>query len=156
MSRLSQQIFTDAGLNILAQAETGQILTITRIVVGSGVLQTENQVYPLTQLVQWQADVTITRKLFQSVGKLLVSGVLVEAHMAQAQTTAPGGGGGAVTHDVENIALPVEPPEPAPRAVGAPFQLRELGIMARIGAGPEQLYCASNVFTDPPDTVTPG
>lgn len=40
---------------------------------------------------------------------------------------------------------------------GAAFQLRELGVMAKIGAtGTEKLYCAANVFADPPDTVTPG
>jgi hypothetical protein len=39
---------------------------------------------------------------------------------------------------------------------GPAFSLRELGIMAKIGAGPEQLYSVSNVFGEPPDTVTPG
>jgi len=39
---------------------------------------------------------------------------------------------------------------------GAPYSLRELGIMAKIGTGTEQLYTVANVFADVPDTITPG
>lgn len=39
---------------------------------------------------------------------------------------------------------------------GAAFSLRELGVMAKIGAGAEQLFSVSNVYADAPDTVTPG
>lgn len=40
-------------------------------------------------------------------------------------------------------------------AAPAAFQLRELGIQAHIGAEADRLYCASNVYTDPPDTIDP-
>lgn len=38
---------------------------------------------------------------------------------------------------------------------GSTWSLKELGVMAKIGAGPEQLYTVSNVYADPADTVTP-
>ena len=37
----------------------------------------------------------------------------------------------------------------------APFFLKEVGIMAHIGAEADQLYSVANVFTDPPDYIDP-
>jgi hypothetical protein len=35
------------------------------------------------------------------------------------------------------------------------FYLKELGVLAHIGAEADQLYCVANVFTDPPDYIDP-
>jgi len=35
------------------------------------------------------------------------------------------------------------------------FELREVGVMARIGNEPDRLYCVANCFLEPPDTVSP-
>jgi len=40
-------------------------------------------------------------------------------------------------------------------AAPAAFALREIGIQAHIGAEADRLYSASNVYTDPPDTIDP-
>ena len=40
-------------------------------------------------------------------------------------------------------------------AAPAAFQLREIGIQAHIGAEADRLYCASNVYASPPDTIDP-
>src|SRR5215472_3049407 len=144
---LNIQVFTNIGITMLGQADAGQTLNISRIVVGSGTANQDSDLYPLTQLIHWGADVTITRKQDLGNGEMLVSGVLNEWDM------------------------------PA----GPPFQLRELGIMAYTtsaqitgtGTPPpstqpgilppspvpqttDSLYCVSNVYTDPPQTVTPG
>jgi hypothetical protein len=148
---LSQQVFTNAGIDMLGQANAGVQLTIEKIVVGNGGATGDSDIYPLTALIGWKADVAITRKIDQGNGKLLVSGALNEWELT-----------------------------------GAPFQLKELGIMAHTGtlgggttgpaeapsppggvpgpapaptphvSGVSQLYCASNVYADPADTVTPG
>jgi hypothetical protein len=39
---------------------------------------------------------------------------------------------------------------------GPAFLLREVGVMARVGAGVEFLYSVANVFATAPDTITPG
>src|SRR5262252_5231194 len=144
---LNLQVFTNAGISMLGAADAGATLTITRIVIGSGSATQDSDLYPLTALINWQEDVTITRKQDLGNGVMLVSGVINEWDM------------------------------PA----GSPFQLRELGIMAYTSgatgtkgtppppsAGPgitpptpvpvstDQLYCVSNVYTQPPQVVTPG
>ena len=138
---LNIQVFTNVGITMLGQADAGATLNISRIVIGSGTATQDSDLYPLTQLIQWQEDVTITRKQDLGNGIMLVSGVINEWDM------------------------------PA----GAPFQLRELGIMAYtsgvtvINVPPgtksplppqpkvaDQLYTVSNVYADPPQTVTPG
>jgi hypothetical protein len=121
MSLISQQIFTDAGINMLGQANAGGTLNIQSIVVGSGSAVAEADIYPLIALITFEQAVTITRKTDLGNGKLVVSGILNESLIT-----------------------------------GSPFQLRELGIMANVDGAGDQLYCASNVFGDIPDTVTPG
>ena len=166
---LNKQIFTDAGIAMLGNANAGQLLTITKIVVGQGLLSTENQIYPLVALVDWKADVVITRKLDKGDGTMIISGVLTEANMpagapfplrelgvmAKIGTlgadegagahipSVPGGSGlsqapGKLTGSGTTDAPAPAPPAPEPLLAG------------------EQLYCASNVFADAPDTVTPG
>jgi hypothetical protein len=119
---LNNQIFTNAGLDMLGAANAGSTLNITKLVAGSGSASVEADIYPLVALIAWQADATIIRKTDLGGGEIIISGALVES------------------------LLPA----------GAPFPLKELGVMAKIGTGPEQLYSASNVFTDAPQTVTPG
>jgi len=164
---LNQQYFTDAGITMLGHANAGQLLTITGIVVGDGSATDPDDIYPLTALINKKVDVAITRKKDLGGGKMIVSGILNEADlaagppfslrelgvMAQIGTgggtttsvgdhlpSAPGGSGASQTPGLSKpISTPViQPPSPAPFVAGG------------------QLYCASNVFTDTPDTVTPG
>ena len=122
MSNLAIQHFTDAGIDMLGQANAGALLVITKAVVGSGAAATAEDIIHRTDLISKKQDVVITRKVNLGGGKMVVSGVLTEWLMT-----------------------------------GPAFQLRELGIMAKIGTtGTEKLYSASNVFADPPDTITPG
>jgi hypothetical protein len=123
MSNLAVQHFTDAGIDMLGQANAGALLVITKIVVGSGAAVTAEDIIHRTALVHKELDVVITRKTNLGNGKMVVSGVVTEWLLG----------------------------------AGAPFELREVGIMAKIGTGgTEKLYCAANVFNEPPDTVFPG
>lgn len=119
---LNNQILTDAGKAMIGAANAGTLLTITKLVVGSGVASVVSDLYPLTALKIWKADAAITRKTDLGGGKIIVSGALTEK-------TMPAGGA---------------------------FPFIELGVMAKVGSGPEQLYCVANAFTDSPQTVTPG
>jgi hypothetical protein len=143
---LAQQVFTDVGIDMLGRANAGVLLTISKMVVGAGVAAVEDDIFPLTALINFKANCVIVRKTDLGGGEMLISGVLNEADLT-----------------------------------GPPFQLRELGIMAHTGSNggtrepsdvpgiggsdapvpvpeivPDSLYCASNVFADPPDTITPG
>ena len=75
---LNTQVFTNIGVTMLGQADTGQVLTINRIVVGSGSASQDSDLYPLTALINWKADVTINRKQDLGNGVMLVNGVLNE------------------------------------------------------------------------------
>jgi hypothetical protein len=119
---LNNQVLTDAGKAMIGAANAGTLLTITKIVVGSGTAAVVGDLYPLTALKAWKADAVITRKTDLGGGKIIVSGALTEKTM------------------------------PA----GAAFPFTELGVMAKSGTGPEQLYCVANAFADSPQTVTPG
>lgn len=121
MSNLSTQYFTDAGVDMLGHANAGELLTISKIVVGAGSAATPDDIYPLTALIDWRNDVVITRKIDQGNGKLLVSGRISE-HLIS----------------------------------GNAYELREIGVMAQITGSAEKLYCAGNVFNEPPATITPG
>jgi hypothetical protein len=147
---LSQQVFTNAGIDMLGQANAGVLLTIEKIVVGNGSATGDSDIYPLTALIGYKADVTITRKQDQGSGKMLISGVLNEWELTgspfqlkELGIMAHTGTLGGVTTGADTKAKvggPVPPdPSPTPRVVGA-----------------SQLYCASNVYSDPADTVTPG
>ena len=78
---LNLQVFTNVGISMLGQADAGQTLHVTRIVVGSGSANQDSDLYPLTQLIQWQADVTINRQQDLGNGVMLVSGTLNEWDM---------------------------------------------------------------------------
>src|SRR5262252_3166946 len=148
---LNLQVFTNAGISMLGQADAGATLTITRIVIGSGTAAQDSDLYPLTALINWQEDVTITRKQDLGGGIMLVSGVINEWDMpagppfqlrelgimayttgAQTQKTPPGG------------TRAIGPAPPAPLV--QPPQPKTT----------DSLYCVSNVYHDAPQTVTPG
>src|SRR5499427_10676986 len=78
---LNLQVFTNAGISMLGAADAGATLTITRIVIGSGSATQDSDLYPLTALINWQEDVTITRKQDLGNGVMLVSGVINECDM---------------------------------------------------------------------------
>jgi len=149
---LQQQVFTNAGIDLLGQADAGATLTIEKIVVGSGSASGDSDIYPLTALISWKADVTIVRKTDLGSGKMLVSGLLNEWELTgspfqlkelgiMAHTGTLVGG----THGPPVSAPGVTPPTPGP----GPSPLV-------IPPGTSVLYCASNVYADAPDTVTPG
>jgi len=178
---LNKQVFTDDGLNMLGQANAGATLAIARIVVGAGAATQDSDIFPLHALINWKSDVTITRKQDLGNGKMLVSGTLNEwempagppfqlrelgimAHIASVTTTdllpflgqtqpgvvppvPPTGPSGAPITQAPLTAGPTPtapkpiPPPPSPPPPPPPSDL---------------LYCASNVYADAPDTVTPG
>ena len=117
---LSKQEFTNAGKSMLGRAQAGEVLTITKIVVGSGSVTQASDLWPLTSLVNHQMDVAVSAKQDYGDGTMLVEGSFLSSD-------AP-----------------------------AVFQLREVGVMAHIGAEADRLYSVANVLTDPPDTVDPG
>jgi hypothetical protein len=117
---LARQEFTTVGRDMLGRANAGETLSITRIVVGSGVAAAPGDLWPLTELIEHQVDVTITQQIDQGDGVLLVEG--------------------SFNSDVAT----------------APFELRELGVMAHIAAEADRLYSVSNVLATLPDGVDPG
>jgi hypothetical protein len=116
---ISKQEFTDAGKSMLGRAQAGEILTVTKIVTGSGAATQPSDLWPLTALLTPQMDVTISRKQDYGQGTLLIEGSL------------------------RSDAAP------------AAFYLKEVGVMAHIGAEADRLYSVANVFTDPPDYIDP-
>ena len=73
---IAQQHFTDAGRSMLGRAQANELLTIDRIVVGSGVLAVPAQIYPLVDLVQLEYDVTIFSRIDDGMGTLTIEGTL--------------------------------------------------------------------------------
>jgi hypothetical protein len=142
---LNLQVFTNVGISMLGQADAGQTLHVTRIVVGSGSANQDSDLYPLTQLIQWQADVTINRQQDLGNGVMLVSGTLNEWDM-------PAGS-------------PFQLKELGIMAYTTTTQITGAGAPPVSGKGPlppdpkttsDQLYCVSNVYHDAPQTITPG
>jgi hypothetical protein len=137
---LNIQVFTNIGITMLGQADAGQTLTVNRIVVGSGSATQDSDLYPLTALINWKADVTITRKQDLGNGIMLVSGVLNEWEM------------------------PAGPPFQL-RELGIMAQTAAVGVTTKPSPGPgpspaplvsDSLYCVSNVYANTPQTITPG
>src|SRR6516164_7367707 len=141
---LNIQVFTNVGITMLGQADAGQTLTISRIVIGSGSANQDSDLYPLTALINWQEDVTITRKQDLGNGVMLVSGVINEWDM-------PAGPPfqlrelGIMAYTTVSVGT-----------VGAPSLLPPAGKPAPEPLTTDQLYCVSNVYHDQPQTVTPG
>jgi hypothetical protein len=159
---LSHQVFTDAGIDMLGQADAGATLVIDEIVVGAGVAAQDSDIYPLIALIDWKASVLIQQKVDQGGGKMLLTGSLNEwdltgppfslrelGVMAHIQTAGP-------------------PPPPQPPGTGLNTGDSPTNIPAAKAPKPPDpnpnphtwdvptLYCASNVYTDPFDTITPG
>jgi hypothetical protein len=59
---------------MLGRAQNGETLTITKIVVGSGVATDPSQLWPLTALIHQELDVTISSKRDFGTGTMLVEG----------------------------------------------------------------------------------
>jgi hypothetical protein len=116
---LAKHEFTDAGRSMLGRAQAGEVLTLTKIVVGSGSAAIPDDLWPLTALITHQMDVTISGQNDFGNGILMVEGSFLS-------NTAP-----------------------------ASFFLREVGVMAHIGAEADQLYSVANVFADPADLIDP-
>jgi hypothetical protein len=71
---LAKQEFTDVGRSMLGRAQNGETLTVSKIVVGSGVATNPNQLWPLTALIIHEMDVTISARRDYGQGTLLVEG----------------------------------------------------------------------------------
>ena len=116
---LNRQEFTTVGRDMLGRANAGETLNISKIVIGSGAATAPAELWPLSALIQHQLNVTITQKIDQGNGILLVEGSFNSSAAAVA------------------------------------FQLRELGVMAHIGAEADRLYSVANVLATGPDNVDP-
>lgn len=116
---IAQQEFTDAGKSMLGRAQAGEILTISKMVVGSGTVAAASDLWPLTNLVNFVMNVNLSSKRDYGDGTMLVEGSFRS--------------------------------DQAP----APFDLREVGIMAHVGAEADRLYSVANVLGDPPDHIDP-
>lgn len=151
---LNQQHFTDAGLAMLGHANAGQLLNITKIVVGDGVANTPVDIHPLTALISHKADVAITRKLDMGNGTIIVSGVLTEANLTGAPFPLRELGIMAQigTLGAQNIGAHIPSKPGGGQIAGATTDRPSPEPLVTT----DQLYCASNVFADPADTVTPG
>jgi hypothetical protein len=71
---LAQQEFTNAGKSMLGRAQAGETLTISKIVIGNGSASQASDLWPLTALIGWKMDVTISGKDDYGDGTLLVEG----------------------------------------------------------------------------------
>lgn len=71
---LSKQEFTNAGKSMLGRAQASETLTITKLVVGSGVATSLDQLWPLTALISKKLDVAINSKRDYGDGTMLVEG----------------------------------------------------------------------------------
>jgi len=72
---IAKQEFTNAGRSMLGRAQNGETLTISKIVVGSGVAGQASDLWPLTALITKEMDVQINTKEDNGAGQLLVEGV---------------------------------------------------------------------------------
>jgi hypothetical protein len=116
---IAKQEFTNAGRSMLGRAQNGETLTISKIVVGSGIATQASELWPLTALIAQEMNVTISSKNDDGNGQLLIEGIFRS--------------------------------DAAPHA----FDLREVGVMAHIGAEADRLYSVANAFADPPDHIDP-
>jgi hypothetical protein len=116
---LSKHEFTNAGRSMLGRAQAGETLTVTKIVVGSGVAGAPSDLWPLTALISFKLNVTISSKRDFGNGTLLVEGNF--------------------RSDDASVA----------------FDLREVGVMAHIGAEADRLYSVANVFAETPVHIDP-
>ena len=73
---LAKQEFTDAGRSMLGRAQNHEILTISKIVVGSGSATTPSELWPLIALKTFEMNVVISAKRDYGQGTLLVEGSL--------------------------------------------------------------------------------
>ena len=71
---LSLQEFTNAGKSMLGRAQNREVLTITKIVVGSGSAVQPSDLLPLTALKVKEMDVVISAKVDYGNGTMLVEG----------------------------------------------------------------------------------
>ena len=71
---LAKQEFTDAGRSMLGRAQAGEILHVTKLVVGSGAAATPSQLWPLTHPIIEEHLFNISAKRDYGQGTLLVEG----------------------------------------------------------------------------------
>ncbi len=71
---LSKQEFTNAGRDMLGAAQAGDTLNITKIVVGSGSAAVPSDLWPLTNLIAFEMNVTISSKRYLGNGVMIVEG----------------------------------------------------------------------------------
>jgi len=175
---LNKQVFTNAGIDMLGQANAGAQLVIQRMVIGSGTATGDPDIYPLVALINWQANVTITRQVDLGGGQMLVSGTLNEwdmppgaafqlrelgimAYTIAGGTTGGGGGSGTTgtsefkgkTDLIRKLKVQIRRVEPKD-SIGTPTPAPK--SPAPVPTTSDQLYCASNCYADSPSTVTPG
>jgi hypothetical protein len=74
---LSQQEFTNVGRAMLGRAQAGEILHITRIVIGSGNASQPSDLWPLTQLITQEMTTNISTQRDYGDGTLLVEGSIL-------------------------------------------------------------------------------
>lgn len=81
---LSKQEFTDAGRSMLGRAQAGEILTVTKLVVGSGSANQASDLWPLTQPIVQEHLFNVSAKRDYGNGILLVEGSFKSAQVARA------------------------------------------------------------------------
>jgi hypothetical protein len=74
---LSQQEFVNSGKTMLGRAQNGETLTITKIVIGSGLAAQPSDLWPLTALIAHEMDATISTQRDYGNGTLLVEGSIL-------------------------------------------------------------------------------
>lgn len=79
---LAQQEFTNAGRAMLGRAQNGEILHISKIVVGDGAAAQASDLWPLTALIDKKLDVVISLKNDYGNGTLLIEGSFLSKDVA--------------------------------------------------------------------------
>jgi hypothetical protein len=138
---LAKQEFTNAGRAMLGRAQNGEVLHITKIVVGSGTVSSAEEIWPLTQLVTQEMEVTLTAKRDYGDGTMLVEGSFNSDAAPHAFFLKEVG----VMAHVETGGLTEQPPTATDTSNAPP--------PARVEA--DRLYSASNVLLEPADYIDP-
>lgn len=69
---INRQEFTDAGRDMLGRANNSEELIIPKVVIGAGRANASEDLWPLTELLDYKMDAVITQKIDQGNGILLI------------------------------------------------------------------------------------
>lgn len=81
---IAKQEFTDAGRSMLGRAQAGEVLTVTKLVVGSGSATQPSDLFPLTQPIVQEHVFNISTKRDYGNGIMLVEGSFRSDQVARA------------------------------------------------------------------------